>query len=188
MPTRKPKPKIEEVTRDFGVEHKKKADAEAALKKLRKMFFDLISIPESQLARQTIYAECDDPQAYVAALYPKWKIISKKLVDPDIPDEWQLLIQEDPDKKSYHFVNPLDHQVYTRTVAESAPDVDLDRIKEDDPNWYEAITFQPDPPPRELVSLDRLTEEDKDRLKKYLLPVKLTNRMESPRQAKPEEL
>ena len=188
MPTKKSKPKIEEVTRDFGIEHGKKAEAEKKLAKLRKLFFDLITIPESQLARQTIYVECDDPDAYVAALYPKWKIISRKLADPDIPDEWQLLIQEDPDNKSYHFVNPLDKQVYSRTVAESAPDIDLEQIKEDDPDWYEAITFQPDPPPRELVSLDRLAEEDKDRLKQYLQPVKLTNRMEKPRQAKPEEL
>jgi hypothetical protein len=182
------KSKIENVTKRFGRAHGTKERAEKAMAKARQEFFDLIEIPESELSRQTIYAECDNPEAYVASLYPKWRILNSKLVDPEIPDEWKLVIQEDPDKRNYTYVNPLDGKVYGRTVAESAPEVDLERIKAEDEKWYKAITEQPEPPPRRLVPLDRLTDEDKDRLKKYLLPVKLQNRMEKPRDPKPEEL
>jgi hypothetical protein len=181
------KPKIENVTKRFGRAHSTKERAEKTMAKARQEFFDLIQIQESELSRQTIYVECDDPEAYVASLYPKWRILSSKLVDPEIPDEWKLVIQEDPTKRNYTFVNPLDGQVYTRTVTESAPDVDLERIKEEDPDFYHDITFQPTVP-RELLPLKNLTDEAKEKLKKYLLPVKLTNRMEKPRKPKPEEL
>jgi hypothetical protein len=182
------KPKIENVTRRWGKAHARKEAVEAQMAKDRKLFFDLIQIPESELSRQTIYAECDDPDAYVASLYPKWRILSKKLVDEDIPDEWQLVIQEDPQKRNFTYINPLDGQVYTRTVAESAPAVDLERLEAENPDAYKAITFQPEPPPRELKALKDLTDDQKKILKKYLLPVKLTNRMEKPRKPKPEEL
>jgi hypothetical protein len=181
------KPKIENVTKRWGKAHARKEKVEAQMAKDRKLFFDLIEIPETELSRQTIYAECDDPDAYVASLYPKWKLLSALLVDEEIPDEWKLVIQEDPTKRNYTFVNPLDGQVYTRTVTESAPDVDLERIKEEDPDFYHDITFQPTVP-RELLPLKNLTDEAKEKLKKYLLPVKLTNRMEKPRKPKPEEL
>lgn len=185
---KKPKPKIEEVAQEFGKAHAEENDAKKRKDKYRLLFFDLIEIPEDQLSRQTIYAECDNPEAYVASLYPKWRIISKKLVDEEIPDEWRLVIQEDPAKRNFVFVNPLDNKVYTRTVAESAPQVDLDRLKEDDPDLYESMTFQPDPPPRQLKPLNSLDDDEKETVKRYLLPVKLQNRMEKPRDPKPEEL
>jgi hypothetical protein len=182
------KPKIENVTRRFGRAHGTKERAEKAMAKARQEFFDLIQIPESELSRQTIYAECDDPEAYVASLYPKWRILSSKLVDPEIPDEWKLVIQEDPDKRNYTYINPVDGKVYTRTVAESAPAVDLERLEKENQDAYKALTFQPEPPPRQLKALKDLTDDQKEILKKYLLPVKLTNRMEKPRKPKPEEL
>jgi hypothetical protein len=181
----KPKPKIEEITKQFGEKHSAKDKAEKEMKKLRQQFFDLIEIPEPELAQQTIYAETDDPAQYVAILYPKWKIVSKwERKD----GEWKLIIQEDPTKKNHIFVNPLDKQVYTRTVVEGAPDVDLERMKEEDPELYERLTFEPPPPPRELFPLSSMDDEEKAGLRKYLTPGKLTNRMEAPRKAKPEEL
>jgi hypothetical protein len=183
------KSKIENVTKRFGRAHGTKERAEKAMAKARQEFFDLIEIPESELSQQTIYAECDDPEAYVASLYPKWQIVAcKTIAREDEPPEWKIVIRENPEKRNFTYLNPLDGKVYGRTVAESAPEVDLARIKEDDEGWYKEITFQPDPPPRQLVPLDRLTDEDMDRLKKYLLPVKLQNRMEKPRKPKPEEL
>lgn len=185
---RKPKPKIENVTQEFGLAHAEADEAKRRMEKYRKMFFDLITIPENELATQVIYVECDDPRSYVATLYPKWKIKSKKLVNPAIPDEWKIIIQEDPSKKTFQFINRLDGKVYQRTVAESAPDIDMDRLKEENPDIWEAITFQPPLPDRELKPLDELNEDEREVLKRYLVPVKLTNRMEKPRNAKPEEL
>jgi hypothetical protein len=190
---KKPKPKIEEVTREFGLAHAEQADAKARMEKYKGIFYDLIVIPEDQLARQTIYYTGDDPEQHVATLYPKWRIIKKQLFDgpddgSDVELEWRILIQEDPAKKSFVYVNPLDGKVYQRTVAESAPGVDLAKLEAERPDVYKAITFQPDPPPRELKNLDELTEPQKEVLKRYLLPVKLTNRMEKPRDPKPEEL
>lgn len=163
--------------------------------KWRKLFFDLIEIPVTELAQQTIYIDRIgddpvDPEQYVAVLYPKWRIIKRQrfLVDEPGETEWKLILQEDPEKKTYQYINPYDRKVYQRTVVESAPDVDLERLRDENPLVYQSITFQPDPPPRELKSLDDLTDDQKDILKQYLLPVKLTNRMEAPRNAKPEEL
>lgn len=180
---KKPKPKIEEVTKLFGVAHAEEADAKARKEKYRKQFFDLIEIPESQLSRQSIWYEGDDPDGYVAAMYPKWRILKKD----DSAGEWKIIIQEDPAKKNFTYVNPLDGLVYARTVAESAPDIDLERLSVDrNKDWWE-MTVQPKPP-RELKPIDELTEEQKEILKEYLLPPKLTNRMEKPRKPKPEEL
>jgi hypothetical protein len=137
------KPDIKVVARDFGKAHKEEAEAKGRKDKYRKQFFDLIDIPEQELARKTIFAECDDPEAYVASLYPKWRILKKEF---SRVGDWKILIQEDPEKKNFVLVNPLDGQVYQRTVAESAPDVDLDRLKAEHPSIYRSVTFQPKPP------------------------------------------
>lgn len=182
---KKPKAKIEEVARDFGKAHAEESQAKSRKEKFRKMFFDLIEIPSTQLARQTIFAECDSPANYVATLYPKWRVVKADSLDSD---EWRILIEEDPDKKNYVFINPLDKMVYSRTVAESAPGVDTERLKAEDPNLWEAITVQPPLPERTLKPLSEFDEEQRDKIKKYLTPVTLQNRMEKPRKAKAEEL
>jgi hypothetical protein len=183
------KPKIEDVTRAFAVEHGVKATAEKEMAKLRKLFFDLIEIPETDLARQTIYVEAEDPEAYVAVMYPKWRIVNYKTVAAeDEPPEWKVIIQEDPTKKTFQYVNPIDKKVYQRTVAEGAPDIDMERLKVEDMILWNAVTFRPPEPERELKPLDELTEDEREALKNYLTPGKLTNRMEAPRDAKPEEL
>jgi hypothetical protein len=181
MPTKR---KIDEVAQLFGQAHKEEAEWKKQKDKWRKQFFDLIAIPEEQLARQTIYIDAEDAELYVATLYPKWRILKKDKLEPL---EWRVIIEEDPTKKTYQYVNPRDNQVYTRTVAESAPEVDLERMALDNSQFWYDVTFQPKPP-RELRPLEELDEEQLDKLKNYLLPPKLTNRMEKPRKAKPEEL
>ena len=184
----KAKPNINTVTREFLQAHKDKADAEARMGKNRKKFFDLIQIPEDELARQTVYVETDDPTAWVAVMYPKWRIVSQRLMEEgSVFPEWRLLIEEDPEKKTYSYVNREIEKVFTRTVVEGAPGVDLAKLEEEDPELYERVTFLPEPV-RELSPLDKIDDEDKEKLKKYLTPVKITNRMESPRDPKPEEL
>lgn len=185
------KPKIENVAKRFGYWHGREAKAKAEMAKHRKMFFDLIEIPEEELAQQTIFAVTEDPDQYVATLYPKWKIISAKVIDEGCAGqdaEWKLIIQEDPKKKTWQFINPVDQKVYQRTVVESAPEIDFERLAAEEPDAYESITFQPDPPPRQLKPLDQLEDDEKEILKSYLLPVELKDRMEKPRPAKPEEL
>lgn len=187
----KPKPTLDHVTRQFDKAHAEESDAKKRMAKFRKQFFDLIEIPEKELARQTIFAVTEDPDRYVATLYPKWRIITAKVTDEGSAGqdaEWKLVIQEDPEKKTFQFINPTDKKVFQRTVVESAPDVDLERLKAENPLVYESITFQPEPRPRELKALSDLTDDQKEIIKTYLDPPKLTNRMEAPREAKPEEL
>lgn len=181
------KPKIESITRQFYKAHQRVEKYEKEKSRLRSIFFNLIDFEPEQLARQTIYVEGDYEQ-HVATLYPKWRIVTKELIHSDDETEWRVIIEEDPEKKNFTFVNPFDGMAYSRTVAESAPGVDLDRLKAEKPLVYQSVTFQPDPPPRELKALKDLTEEQKDIVKMYLTPAKLTNRMEKPRKAKPEEL
>lgn len=188
MPTKKTKPTLEEVTRQFGEAHAEEAQAKSRMEKYRKQFFDLLKavIPKTELARQTIYYEGDDPDQHVATLYPKWHILKKEVTHLD--GEWRILIEEDPERKSWQYINPSDGKVYRRTVKESAPQIDVSRLRDDDPKFWESITVQPPLPERELKPLSDLDEEQKDRLKEYLLPPKLTNVMEKPRKAKPEEI
>lgn len=183
---KKEKPKIEEVTKEFGEAHAEQAAAKTRMEKLKKQFFDLIQIPASQLARQTIYYEGSDPDNHVATLYPKWKIIKKEVTHLD--GEWRIIIEEDPKKKSFSYINPIDGMKYTRTVAESAPGVDLDRLKRENPSLFNEVTVEPPKPERVLKPLSDLEEDQKDELKEYLLPVNLTNRMEKPSKPKAEEL
>lgn len=183
------KPTLEQVTIEFGKAHAEEADAKTRMEKYRKQFFDLLksAIPSSELARQTIYYEGEDPDAHIATLYPKWKVLKKELLD-EFPAEWRILIEEDPERKSWIFVNPINGYVFQRTVAESAPGIDLERMKEEDPFLYQTITVEPPKPERVLRPLSELKDMEKDLLKEYLLPPKLTNRMEKPRPAKAEEL
>jgi hypothetical protein len=179
-------PTIESISAQFGKAHEQESYWKGQMEKLRKQFFDLLKvhIKPSELARQTIFYEGDQPGHHVATLYPKWRIVTTRKIQGD---EWQILIEEDPEKRSYTYLNPVDQQVYQRTVVESAPQVDLDKLKADHPSIYKSVTFQPKPP-RELKSLDKLTDRQKDTLLNYLISPKLTNRMEKPRPAKPEEL
>lgn len=180
------KPKIEEITKQFGEAHAEQAAAKVRMDKLKKQFFDLIRIPSSQLARQTIYYEGSDPDKHVATLYPKWRIIKKEMTHLD--GEWRIIIEENPKKKSFSYINPLDGMKYTRTVAESAPGVDLARLKQENPALYNEVTVEPPRLERVLKPLSDLEEDQKDELKEYLTPVSLTNRMEKPSKPKPEEL
>lgn len=189
---KKPKPKIEEVTKEFGKAHAEEADAKARMEKNKKLFYDLIVFPESQLATQVIYYTGDDPETHVATFYPKWRIVKKQLWDgPDDGNdaelEWKIVLQEDPDGKTFVYKNPLDGKVYQRTVVESAPQVDLVRLEQEHPDVYKAVTFQPDPPPRQLHPLTDIDDEYKEVIRQFLLPSKLTNRMEKPKLAKDDE-
>jgi hypothetical protein len=180
-------PTLVSVTKAFSKAHADKADAETRMAELKVKFFGLLKhqIPRTQLAQTTVYYDGDDPEQHVATLYPKWSIVSQNY---DLSrKEWRILIQEDVDKKPWRYVNPIDKMVYERQVRESAPAVDLDRLKKDHPSLYKQMTFQPRPP-RELKPLDKLTDRQKATLIKYLLPVKLTEAMSKPRPAKPEEL
>ena len=190
--SKKSKPKIEEVTRAFGIAHAQEASAKKEMERNKKLFYDLIVFPESELATQVIYYTGDDPDGHVASLYPKWRIAKKQLWDgPDDGSntelEWKLVLQEDPDGKTFVYKNPLDGNVYQRTVVESAPQVDLVKLEQERPDVYKAVTFQPDPPPRELYPLSDIGDEYKEIIRQYLLPSKLTNRMEKPKLAKDEE-
>lgn len=184
---RKTKPKIEEVAKKFGEQDAIEAAAATEKAKLRKQFFDLIEIPEEELAQQVIFYEGDDPERHVATLFPKWKLIDKKLVD-EFPAEWKLILQEDPDKKTYVFINPLDQKVYQKLVKESAPGVDMERLEKEDPHLWAKITFQPPPPPRQLKPLEELKDDEKEALMSFLTEPKLQIAMQKPRKAKPEEL
>jgi hypothetical protein len=183
----KPEAPIEDVTREYLRAHTEEAVVKERMAELKAKFFDLLKrqIPKTQLAQTTVYYDGDDPEQHVATLYPKWSIVSQNY--DLIRKEWRILIQEDVDKKPWRYVNPIDKMVYERQVRESAPAVDLDRLKKDHPSLYKQMTFQPKPP-RELKSLDKLTDRQKATLMKYLLPVKLTEAMSKPRPAKPEEL
>jgi hypothetical protein len=182
----KPKPTLEEVATKFRIAHQEAETHEAEKKKLRKLFFDLIDIPESELAQQTIFYEGENPERHVAVFYPKWRIVTKALLD-EFPAEWKIIIQEDPEKRNFLYVTE-DGWTLQRTVAESAPQVDLERLAQENPHLWQNITVQPPPPPRELKPLEDLTEDQKRELREFLTEPALKPTMQKPRKANPDEL
>ncbi len=176
---------IDEVTVAFAEAHRQQEQAKSTMDGLKSKFFSMLTIPQTKLARQTVYYDGTDPEQHVATLYPKYQIISKHF---DLGQkEWRLVIEEDPEKKTWTYFNRAAGLVFERQVRESAPAVDLARLKKEHPALYRQMTFQPKPP-RELKPLDKLDEKQKATLMRYLLPVKLTNAMSKPREPKPEEI
>lgn len=171
---------LAELTQEFGKLHTQKSSIDGRMKKLRAQFFERITFTESQLSRQTIYA-IGDPDRYVAVNYPGWRIRSQSKVH----GEWRLIIEEDPAFKKYEYINPEDGKVYQRQVSVSSPKLDLDALKEADPDLHERVTYQP---PRDLKPTDEIDEADRDQLMEYLDPPEVSLKMAAPRKAKPEEL
>jgi hypothetical protein len=175
---------VEEITKRYGEVHAQYDQLGKEKEELRSKFFKSIQFKEEDLARQSVWYEGRNPEAYIAATYPAWEII--KLVGTG-DGEWKIVIREKSEVKPFVFVNPKDGLVYQRGLAESAPQPNLEKIREFDYKLYKRITFQPIPP-RELRPLNEISNEDWDAIQDFLDPAKLTPRMEKPRKAKPEEM
>lgn len=177
--------KISKAAAKFGKLHAELNKLNKEIEKARTEFLDEIQYESQELAQQVIFYDGKDPEHYVSVMYPKYRLLKSKEIGDD---EWKLVLEEDPEFKSYAYVNLEDNQVYQRTIAESAPDIDIRKLREEDSELWFKVTKAPPTPDRILKNLDELTEEQRLALHKFLIPPRLSIRMMAPRKAKPEEL
>jgi len=158
-----------------------------------------------------IIATNEEVETYVHRFHPEWKIVK-------IEDEpFQVLVEEDPAWMKYTYISKDRKTIFQRNVVQGSPYLDDASLKEDDPLLWLRITTSPeeqllwrlakeiggegiayqvrkfctdnrDEFVRLLRPFEDLREEDYQKVQEYILPGKLSYRLESPRKPKPEEL
>jgi hypothetical protein len=173
---------------------------------------------EETLAQKTIRTPANmTTDAYVTQYYPGWRIVSGKAKT--------ALIEEDPSRKKYVYLNREDGVVLKRNVIQATDSLDDEKLREEDPDLWERITLPATEVqaleafasatsvqkgngdlvfkiteawikqlesdgvfPRRLKAVDDMSNKDVNSMKKYLVPGKLTIKLDPPRKAKPDEL
>ena len=89
--------------------------------------------------------------------------------------------------EAFEYVNKTDGLVYSRQISNGAPLLDDERLREEDPELWDQITYIPEPE-RTLKPLDELDPELLAKVGSYLITGRVTTKLGAPRKAKPEEL
>ena len=214
-------PSLEIITREFGLTYSAAKTTAKDLEKQKQRLFQAINkvVAKGLLAQQIIDCpELEDGELmaeWVLKHYPGWRLKDAKC------EEGKLLIEEDPTLAKYRYVNAGDGYVYGRTVANSGPMLDDEKLREEDSDLWREISQVPEQisrlildtiailcpqmkitnrvklvemvcdlqqVERELIDPSKWTEEQIEKVNKYMIPGRLTLRVEAPRKAKPEEL
>lgn len=157
--------------------------------KLRKEFFEAATEMAVERGLQThfhhLYGPTEEEARGRAAIYhPSWKVLA---VDEADDGFWEFQFEELPEFKPVTYINPVDGFVYQRQVSTGGFNLDDDRLKEQDPELYEAVTYEPEVK-RQLKELDELTDEQIVKIQQYMYEGQPTMKLAAPRRAKPEEL
>ncbi len=175
-----------EVTKQLGKNYLKAKAADKEKTACRAKFFELVNERENDEPTETIGVAADsEPEARAQALkyFPAHKVLTVR----DNEDGTFLLeIQIDDPYRPFTFVNPEDGMVYARQARAGSLHLDEERLKEENPELYERVTYVPEE--RVLRDLDEIEDEDAAVLGDYLYSDKPTMVLASPRKAKPEEL
>lgn len=174
---------IQEVTAEFGITYDVSKLSETDLKAIKAEFYRLLDeeVAAEKLAHKNVSVPHSvDPDEWLAKFYPGWRFVDeeKKI--------GKVVIEEDPSFKKRTYVNKEDGRVYGRTIKEGNPQLDDERLREDDPELWERITHVQET--RVLDDMDEISKGDFAKMKKYFVPGKLTVSMLTPRKAKPDEL
>jgi hypothetical protein len=180
---------LEIVTRDLG-----EADAEEKRnKKLRdKHRLEFFSLAEATVASKTLAQKSvsvaqfdseEEAREYLEQHYPTWRIIDFTIRDDDV----LAVLEEDPEKQPFVFVNPLDKKVYRKQVVAGGTFVNEEKLQREDPELWKRITFVPEPEPQ-IKSSDELDPKDYAKMQKYVYPGPPQIKLAAPRKAKEHEL
>lgn len=180
----KNKKKLAELTKKLGKAVREEKTAKKDREKLRSEFFDLATKSVTTLAQKTVRSDAStksEAQEEIEKGYPRWEVIEIRSTGHD----WKVLIKEKPEFKTFFFANPDDGHVYQRNVVEGSPTLDDERLREEDPELWERITYIH----KELKLLEPKLwgEEDQAKAEKYWYTGNPTLRLEPPRKAKPED-
>lgn len=181
---------MDDITSRLGRAHKAWKDAEKEKNQHRERFFRAVREEfEQELAPQSVeqVEATSEEQAWRIAQrrFHRYRIVDIQQDDDD-SDKWNVILEEDPEYRSYQHVNPEDGQVYSKIVSEGAPYLDDDTLRDENPELWERIT-QPITT-RQMKPLDSLSPEDVAAMQPYITAPKPTIRLGNPRPARPEEL
>lgn len=179
---------LEEITSKLGKWHAKWKEAERAKNLEKERFFNEVTQRlQDELAAQSVekISAKDEEEALRIAQrrFHRYKVID---VRENKQGDWDVVLEENPEYKPFVYVNKEDGQVYQRVVAEGAPFLDDDSIRDENPDLWDRITEEK--VTRELRPLEELDPEDIAAIQPYLTAPRPQVRFPNPRRAKPEEL
>lgn len=160
------------------------AEKEAKTKKdaLRSKFFEEIteSLAADDLAEDLVVVEASDEKEAterIKANYPAYNIEAVR-EHPDLEGQWEGIIIENPEYKSFSV--EVGGEIWQRQTTVGAPTVDAERLAEEDPDLFETVTFVPEPE-RQMKPLKDLDPVALARLQKYVVSGKVTLKLPAPK-------
>jgi hypothetical protein len=178
--------KLVEVTKELGQNYREAKAADKKKDASREEFFELINERENDEPTETIgVTAASEAEARAQALkyFPAHEVL---MVRDNEDGTFLLEIRIADLYRPFTFVNPEDGMVYARQQRAGSLHLDEERLREENPDLYERVTYVPDE--RVLRDLDEIDDEDTAVLGEYLYSDKPTMRLAPPRKAKPEEL
>lgn len=163
--------KIEQILTGLGPAYIGWKENEAEKDKLKKEFFEAITEEfegSDTLAEKVVEIEgleLDDARDLAVKLNPGWTVIAER-PHPDTEGWWEFVVQEDPAFQPF----TIDYEgvTFQRQVVSGSVYVDDKRLRAEDPELWEQITFVPPLPSRKLRPLDDLEPELQARVQKYM--------------------
>lgn len=135
-------PDITEITKDFGEVYRFSKEWETLKSQAQKAFFDEATRLQAQekIPRKVIDApDVEDLIEWAKLYHPGWVII-----DVDV-EEGKLILEQDPKLMEFVFVNPEDGYTYKRSQTNAAPQLDDERLFDEDQDLYWEITSWAEP-------------------------------------------
>jgi hypothetical protein len=183
---------MQEVTTDLGVHYRAWKDNEKAKDKDKARFWSLItaeastSFPLDEALFEVVGAGLTEQQARERAekYNPRFAVDMIR----EVEDGWEAIMVERPEFVPYTFVNVEDGMVYQRQVVPGGQLLDDDRMREEDPDLYEEVTFELPWGDRIVRPLDALDPRTLADVQGYIYRGKPSVKLPAPRKATEEEL
>lgn len=123
--------------------------------------------------------EWEDVTSQLGTSYQKMKAAEKE------KNRWKneffrMIDNEVGEDKPFEFVNESDGFLYSRQISQGAPSLDDEKLKREDPELWEEITYVPEPE-RILRPLEELDPDQIAKLGDYLVPGKKMNKLAAPK-------
>lgn len=180
---------LNEITEQLAEAYADWKSGEKAKNKFRDQFFDAVNatVAEGNLAEKYASVNAPDESAARDRLRkqnPTWLIYELRQGEGDL---WEAVLTEDPSYVPFTYVNKELGLVFHKQVSSGSAFIDDERLAEEDPELYEAVTYVPEPE-RQLKNLEDLPPELLAKIADYIYEGRPTVKLTAPRKAKDEEL
>lgn len=176
---------FENVTTDLGISYRLAKEADKRKSESRSKFFELINEQENEEPTEFVFVKASSELEAVFRINkyrPAHRVVNSREVDGGYEFELQI----DSKYRTFTYVNPSDGMVYSRQARSGSLHIDEERLRDENPELYERVTYVPQEPV--LRDLDEIEDEDAAELAEYMYSEAPTMRLAPPRKAKPEEL